>query len=207
MKLIGLTGGIGTGKTTVAHLLRERGWTVLSSDETARDIMNTDPDVRKAIAELLGSDVLTDNGLDRQRIAELVFGATPEHKKRLDALDAIVHPRVLQRHMDLLERLEADGLELAAVESALLYEVGLEDGFDYVIVVDAPEDVRVQRVMARSGLTEAQVRQRMADQLPMAEKRMLADFVIDNSGSLDDLATAVNKLAAIIEILPVVDEH
>jgi dephospho-CoA kinase len=146
--------------------------------------------------------VLTTDGLDRQRIAELVFGATANHKERLDALDRIVHPRVLERHIKLLDEYAERGLPLVAIESALLYEVGLEDGFDYVVVVDAPDDVRIQRVMMRSGLTEEQVRQRMADQFPMGEKRLMADFVLDNSGTLEELGRAANKLAAIIEILP-----
>jgi dephospho-CoA kinase len=164
--------------------------------------MNTDPEVRAAVAELLGPEVLTTDGLDRQRIAELVFGATANHKERLDALDRIVHPRVLERHIKLLDEYAERGLPLVAIESALLYEVGLEDGFDYVVVVDAPDDVRIQRVMMRSGLTEEQVRQRMADQVPMGEIRLMADFVLDNSGTLEELGRAANKLAAIIEILP-----
>ena len=120
MKLVGLTGGIGTGKTTVANLLRERGWVVYSSDETAREIMSTDQEVRAEIAELLGEDVLTPDGLDRAKIGEMVFGGTEEHRKRLDLLDQIVHPRVLDKHMEVLEEEHAQGTPLVCIESALL---------------------------------------------------------------------------------------
>ena len=202
MKLIGLTGGIGTGKSTVANMLRDRGWVVYSSDETARDIMSSDIEVRQEIAELLGPDVLTEGGLDRQKIAEMVFGDTQEHRTRLQTLDRIVHPRVLDRHMDVIEEEKDKGTPIVVIESALLFEVGLEDGFDWVVVVDSPDEVRIPRVMERSGLSEEQVRARMKEQLPMQEKRSLADFVVENAGSMDDLQASVNKIASILEVMP-----
>ncbi len=202
MKLIGLTGGIGTGKSTVARLLRERGWTVYSSDETAREIMSTDPEVRRQIGELLGPEVLTDGGVHRERIASLVFGDTPEHRRRLQELDRIVHPHVLDRHLQIIESERESGKPLIVIESALLYEVGLEEGFDWVVVVDCPDEIRIPRVMQRSGLTETQVRARMAEQMDMQEKRALADFVIDNVGGLDDLERSVKTIATILEVMP-----
>ena len=202
MKLIGLTGGIGTGKSTVARMLRERGWTVYSSDETAREIMSTDDEVRREIADLLGPEVLTEGGLDRTRIAGLVFGDSPDHKKRLQQLDRIVHPRVLDRHMDVIEDEKDNGTPIVVIESALLFEVGLEDGFDWVVVVDCPDEIRIPRVMERSGLTEDQVRSRMKEQLPMQEKRSLADFVVENAGSIEDLQRSLDKVATILEVMP-----
>jgi len=202
MKLIGITGGIGTGKTTVANLLAERGWVVYHSDETAREVMSKDEEVRSEIAELLGPDVLTADGLDRQKIAELVFGGTDEHKMRLDLLDRIVHPRVLEQHMLAIEKHEEEGTAIMAIDSALLFEVGLEEGFDWIIVVDAPMEERVRRLKERSNLTDEQVEDRMKEQLPMQEKRSLADFVIENGGSLADLKSAVEKVATILEVLP-----
>lgn len=202
MKLIGLTGGIGTGKSTVARMLRERGWTVHSSDITAKEIMSTDPEVRREIADLLGPEVLTEGGLNKDLIAALVFGDSSEHKKRLQQLDQIVHPRVLDRHMEVIEEEKDKGTRIVVIESALLFEVGLEDGFDWVVVVDCPDGVRIPRVMERSGLSEDQVRSRMNEQLPMQEKRSLADFVIENAGSLEDLQRSVDKIATILEIMP-----
>ena len=202
MKLIGITGGIGTGKTAVAELLRQRGWVVYSSDETAREVMTRDPEVREEISRLLGPEVLTEGGLHRQRIAELVFGDTDEHRYRLDQLDRIVHPRVLEQHMLAIERHEGEGTPIVAIDSALLFEVGLEEGFDWIIVVDAPNEARMQRLKDRSGLTDEQVQARMREQLPMQEKRAWADFVIDNGGSLEDLRKSVEKVATIVEAFP-----
>jgi dephospho-CoA kinase len=205
MKLIGITGGIGTGKTTVAGILQERGWVVYSSDETARMLMQSDAEVRAEMAGLLGPEVLTADGVDKQRVATLVFGTSPEHRERLEALERIVHPRVLEYHMHEIDKHAEAGTPIVAIDSALLFEVGLEDGFDWVIVVDAPNDVRMQRVKERSNLTDEQVQARINEQLPMQEKRALADFVIENGGTIDDLKGAVGKVATIIEVLPAVE--
>lgn len=203
MKVIGITGGIGTGKSSVSALLRERGWTVYASDDTAKEIMDSDPEVRKRIAEALGQDVLTPAGdLDRKVMAERVFGETQEHRKRLEALNAIVHPLVLERHMDVLTQHAEEGTPIVAIESALLFEVGLEEGFDYVVVVDADPEECVRRVTSSRGLTPDQVRARMAEQMPMSEKRADADFVIENNGTHEALRKTVNAVATILETLP-----
>ena len=200
--MVGLTGGIGTGKTAVAKMLQELGWVVFSSDDTARELMNTDPDIRAQVGKLLGHDVLTDGGVDRAKISKLVFGDSPEHRARLNSLNKIVHPAVIEQHLTSLQEELEKGTKVVAIESALLFEVGLEEGFDWVIVIDAPDDVCVQRVMKRSKLTESQVRYRMSEQMTMQEKRSLADFVIDNGGSIDELEQAVNTIQAIIEVMP-----
>lgn len=202
MKVIGLTGGIGTGKSAVAAVFEEIGWPVLKSDNIAKRLLNTDPEVQEAVIQLLGKQSITDSGADNAYIASQVFGTLPEHKRKLSALNAIIHPRVLDAHLSELQELEASQCAIAVIESALLFEVGLDEVLDYVIVVDAPETLQIQRVMERSGLTREQVMARIAEQMPMTEKRNLADFVIDNSGSLTDLETAAKKLASIIEVLP-----
>jgi dephospho-CoA kinase len=202
MKLIGITGGIGTGKSAVAGLLKARGWTVYASDETAKQIMASDPEVRKELTEAFGPDVLTEQGVNAPFLASLVFGPTEEHHARLARLNQIVHPRVLDAHMEAIEREHAAGTSIVAIESALLYEVDLEEGFDWVIVVDAPHDVCVARVMERSNTTAAEVERRMAEQLSMEEKRGLADFVIENGSTLADLERATTMVATIIEVFP-----
>lgn len=202
MKLIGITGGIGTGKSTVSRLLRERGWTVYASDDTAKEIMATDAEVRTELSSAFGADVLTDQGVNAPFLASLVFGPTDEHHARLTRLNQIVHPRVLDAHMHAIEREHAAGTKLIAIESALLYEVELEDGFDWVVVVDAPHDVCVARVMERSKTTAAEVERRMAEQLAMEEKRGMADFVIENGTTLADLERATAMVATIIEAFP-----
>jgi dephospho-CoA kinase len=201
MVLVGITGGIGTGKSSVAKILRERGWTVYASDETARSIMAGDPDVRRELAEAFGEQILTPSGVNAPLLSTLVFGPDPECGKRLARLNGIVHPRVLEAHMKAIQEEEDKGTTFVAIESALIYEVDLEEGFDYVVVVDAPHDACVERVIHRSGLTRQDVERRMAEQIPMEEKRGLADFVIDNSGSLDDLKGATQTVAMLIEAM------
>lgn len=201
MVLIGVTGGIGSGKSTVSQLLRERGWTVYASDATAKELMATDPQVRSELSEAFGEQVLTPNGVNAPLLASLVFGADPAAGERLAQLNGIVHPRVLEAHMKAIEQEEQKGTAFVAIESALIYEVDLEDGFDYVVVVDAPHEECIRRVMQRSNLNRDDVERRMAEQLPMEEKRGLADFVIDNSGSLDDLKGATQTVAMLIEAM------
>ena len=201
MTLIGITGGIGSGKSAVAAILRERGWTVFSSDATAKELMATDPQVRSELSEAFGERILTPNGVNAPLLGSLVFGADPAAGERLARLNGIVHPRVLEVHMKAIEHEEQKGTAFVAIESALIYEVDLEDGFDYIVVVDAPHDTCIERVITRSGLTRQDVERRMAEQIPMEEKRGLADFVIDNSGSLDDLKGATQTVAMLIEAM------
>ncbi len=202
MKLIGITGGIGTGKSAVAELLRARGWTLYASDATAKEIMATDQEVREELKGAFGPDVLVDHGVNAPLLSSLVFGPTPEHHARLATLNRIVHPRVLDAHMAAIEREARNGTAIMAIESALLFEVDLEDGFDWVVVVDAPEEVCVQRVTERSGLSPEEVRRRIAEQMPMEEKRGLADFVIENGSTREALRSAVDLVATLIETFP-----
>lgn len=201
MKLIGLTGGMGTGKSVVAEFLRRRGWEVVSSDDMGRDVLNT-IDVRKEITRLFGPEVVKNGIVDRGLISAVVFDGTDAGRGKLKELNRIIHPRVLEKQAELISNRIASGSPLLVIESALIYEVGLEDGFDWVIVVDAPIDVCIARVMQRTGMTPEQVRARMMEQMPSKEKRASADFIIENSGTLDDLEHATDTITTIIEMLP-----
>ena len=202
MKLIGITGGIGTGKSTVVEILRKRGWTVYSSDQTAKEIMATDEEVRSELLATFGTEVLTPNGIDAKLLASRVFGPTPEHHALLAKLNQIIHPRVLDAHMQAIEDEREKESPLIAIESALLYEVELEEGFDWVVVVNAPHDVCVKRAMSRSSISEQDVQRRMAEQMPIEEKRGQADFVIENGGTLQELESATTLIAMILETFP-----
>lgn len=200
--LVGITGGIGSGKSTVAVLVREAGYTVFSSDDIARDIVASGPDVQQDIINRFGPDVQAPDGsIDRKALAARVFGPTPEHESALRALNAIVHPYVVQELYERAkERFEA-GERCVFNESALLFEAGLEDCYDYIVVVDAPEEVRVRRVAEARGLTEEEVRRRIAMQMPAAEKVKAADFVVNNAGSEEDLRKAVRFILAVVPTL------
>ncbi|MCU0329727.1 MAG: dephospho-CoA kinase [Candidatus Kapabacteria bacterium] len=203
MKVVGLTGGIGTGKSTVADLLRQRGWIVIASDETARSIMDTDQALQAELRAILGDDIQDEHGnMKRALIAQRIFGSTDESAARKRAVERLIHPRVLDAHMDLLLQHRDAGAPLVAIESALLYEIGLEDAFDWIIVVDAADDVRIQRVMERNGSSREDVLARINEQMPMSEKRGHADFVITNSTTRASLQQAVTLVATVIEALP-----
>jgi len=202
MKLIGITGGIGTGKSSVAEMLHKRGWMVVASDQTAKQIMNSDVTVRNVLANLFGDEVLVPNGVDSSLLASKVFGPTEEHRRNLAQLNTLIHPRVLDAHLKTIEEQRTAGTQIMAIETALLFEVELEDGFDWVVVVDAPEEVCIERVMKRSHATAEDVRRRMAEQMSMEEKKGLADFVVDNTTTLEALESAISFVAMIIESFP-----
>lgn len=200
--LVGITGGIGSGKSTVSTLVHDAGYTVFSSDVIAKEIVATNPEVQAEIVEQFGLEVQAPDGsIDSKALAAKVFGTTPHHESALQALNAIVHPYVVQELYERAkERFEA-GEKCVFNESALLFEAGLEDCYDYIVVVDAPEDVRIRRVTNSRGLTDDDVRRRIAMQMPAAEKVKAADFVVNNAGSEDDLRKAVRFILAVVPTL------
>ena len=185
-KRLGLTGSIGAGKSTVAALLRGRGLTVLDADAQARLV--TEQPETLALIEAAFPGTVREGVLDRPALSAVAF-ADPA---RLARLNAIVHPRVRDR-MTALERQAAEaGAPWVVQDIPLLFEGGLEAGMDAVLVVDAPLELRVARVMERSGFSREEVLARDARQTPAAEKRAKADFVIDNGGTLAGLEAQVD---------------
>lgn len=172
----GITGGIGSGKTTVCLIFETLGVPVYYADETAKKIMVTDPSVRESIMESFGRESYNEDGsLNRNYLAKLVF-PFPE---KLERLNAIVHPAV-SLHREAWQQRHANH-PYTLTEAALLVEAGSYKSLDMLITVTAPETVRLARVMARDGITENEVRQRMARQLPESDKVKLSKYVIDNS--------------------------
>lgn len=195
---VGLTGNIGSGKSSVAGLLRERGAAVIDADALARQATD-DPEVLASIARELGPDLLTDGRLDRAATAERVFG-DPSARRRLNA---IVHPWV-RRASAVREAALLASRPLPRVivhDVPLLFESGLQDGFDVVVVVAAPLERRIERVTGRSALSADEVRARDAAQMPLDVKAARADYVVDNSGSPAELAARVDRLWLELEAL------
>lgn len=188
MLRVGLTGGIGSGKSTVAELFRELGARVIDADALAREV-TLDPAVLEEIGEAFGPGVITDGRLDRTALAATVFGDAG----KLARLNAIIHPRVRERSAELREAFAGAGTHVLIEDIPLLYESGLADRFDYVVVVTAPLAERIRRVQERSGLSAEETRKRDAAQLPLSEKAARADFVISNSGSLEELGAQVKE--------------
>ena len=190
-KRIGLTGNIGSGKSTVAQLLVEKGAALIDSDALAKEATQ-DPDVLQRIADALGDDLIQDGELDRPKTAERVFG----DKGARETLNGIIHPWVRRKSKERAEALEQQDTppEVVLMDIPLLYENGLERGLDSVIVVDAPLEVRIERVQERSGLSEQEVRARDAAQMPLKEKVERADYVVDNSGDKEKLEVQLGAL-------------
>ncbi|AUX43032.1 dephospho-CoA kinase [Sorangium cellulosum] len=193
--LFGLTGGLGSGKSTVAARFRAQGLPVIDADALARDVVAKGTEGLAEVVRALGPEVLLPDGsLDRARVAAVVFA--DEAKRR--QLNAIVHPRIAALTAERAAALEARGEPLACYEAALLVENRIADVFRPLVVVAVPEEVQIARAMARDGATEGQVRARLAAQRPLADKVAVADYVIDNAG--DRAATerqADDVLAAI----------
>jgi dephospho-CoA kinase len=193
--VFGLTGGMGSGKSTVAERFRQRGLPVVDSDQLAREVVAPGTAGLTEIVRTFGAAVLTPAGsLDRTALASIVFGSDEARVK----LNAITHPRVRALARDRFGALAKDGHPLACNEVPLLVEVGLTEALRPLVVVTASESVQVTRVMNRDGSTEAQVRARLRAQLPLADKVARADHVVDNDGPVAaTLAQADDVLDAI----------
>lgn len=187
---MGVTGGIGSGKSVVCSLFQKLGAPVLSADDIAKDLMTNDPGLRKALVRLLGSETyLPDGSLNRKGIAEKIFSAPALQKK----VNSLVHPKVtleIERRMN-----DLDGHSpYVVVEAALLYEAGLDALLNAVVVVDAEADVRIQRVMERDNSARAEVMKRMDAQWSNKRKIQQAEYVLRNNGSIRELGQNVRFL-------------
>ena len=188
---VGLTGGVASGKSTVSAVLRDLGAVVVDSDTLAREVVEPGTPGLAEVATAFGREVLADDGsLDRARLGAVVF-ADPSRRK---ALEAIIHPLV---------RARAAQIEAAAPSSAvvvhdipLLVETGQKESFDAVIVVDVPEDVQVERAARERGWSPEEARSRIAAQASREQRRAVATYVVDNSGTTEDLRQRVAEVFA-----------
>ena len=189
MLRVGLTGGIGSGKSEVSRRLRELGAVVIDADVLAREVVAPGTDGLVEVVEQFGIGVLTaDGALDRPALGALVFG-DDEARKRLEA---IIHPRVRARAAEI----EAEAAPDAVVvhDIPLLVETGQADRFDLVVVVDVPPDVQLARLTGDRGMTADEAQSRIASQATRQDRLAAADLVIDNGGTLDELDTRVGEV-------------
>jgi dephospho-CoA kinase len=190
---VALTGNVGSGKSTVARLWAEAGVPVISADELARRAVEPGSPGLRAVEEAFGAGVLARDGtLERARLREIVF-SDPGARARLEA---ILHPRIREARAKWLEERRREGDALVVSEIPLLFETGSEADFDAVVLVDAPPEVRLQRIVHARGLAEAEARRVMDAQMDPRRKRSAADFVIDNDGSLEELAADAARVLA-----------
>ena len=175
---IAITGGIGSGKSYVSALLQKQSIPIYNADDEAKRLMLGDEGIREGLIDLLGDEVYTDGNLNKPLLASYLF-ADAENAARINS---IVHPRVKADFRSWLKAHQES--EIAALECAILYESGFEDTVDFVVVVYAPEELRVERAMRRDNATEQQIRARIAAQMNDEEKCRRADYVVFNDGSI-----------------------
>ena len=186
---LGLTGSIGMGKSTIATMFRDEGIPVWDADEAVHRLYATSPVAKKLLAEAFG-DVLTDGHVDRVKLS----AALKMTDHGFDKLNAIVHPLVVDDRKLFIDSAERRKSPLIVADIPLLYETGSQAYLDYVLVVSAPADVQHQRVMARPGMTEEKFTAILGRQMPDADKRAKANFIIDTSQSLDACRAEVRAL-------------
>jgi dephospho-CoA kinase len=198
LKLVGLTGGIGSGKSTVGRMVAAHGVPVIDADRLAREVVAPGQPALAEVAAAWPDVIRPDGTLDRRALGARVF-ADPAARAQLEA---ITHPRIQQRLHEEAAALAAAGHRLAFYEASLLVEAGRARDFDALVVVVADPDQQRARAMARDGATAADVEARMAAQLPLAEKRKLATHVIDNSGDEAATRAQVDALLAALTSAP-----
>ena len=184
MLLVGLTGGIATGKSLVSQILKELGAYIIDADKIARQVVEPEKPAWLEIVKFFGRDIINkDKIINRKRLGEIIFNDPVKRRK----LEEIVHPRVIEEENRLVEeyrRKNPDGIVI--IDAALLIEAGSHKRVDKLIVVYADKETQVKRLMERDGLRQTDAEKRIASQLPLDKKVKMADFVIDNSKGIEE---------------------
>jgi dephospho-CoA kinase len=191
LSVFGLTGGIGSGKSTAAALFRERGVPIIDADELAREAVAPGSTGLADVAAAFGPEILAaDGSLDRKKLGALVFSDTHARER----LNAITHPLVRRLSQERFRALDEQGVTLAGYDVPLLFEVGLDAVLRPIVVVTAREATQLERILARDGISEQAARERLAAQLPLSDKQKRADYVLYNNGTVAALAAQVDAL-------------
>lgn len=194
MKLIGITGGIGAGKTTVSNYLTAQGYTVLDADRTAKELLAQGSPMLHEISRIFGKDIVSrDFLLDRKKLADQIF-ADPAKK---EILDSLMHGKILEILQETLKQHKAE--ELVFIDAALLFEAGWDSFMDQVIVVDADLETRIHRVLQRDPLSREEVLSRIRNQMSTEERNRKADFILNNSLDEKNLYHQIDRIIEIIK--------
>ena len=193
---IGVTGGIGSGKTKVCKMFSAFGAIFIQADKVAQEIMETDQGVIRQICQVFGRDAYLSSGsLNKPFISSLIF----KNHKLQERINKIVHPLVIYRIDSIIKKTKSSGLiPLVVTEAALIYEARSENIFDYMIVVDAPQSIRLQRIKERDGSSRTEILDRMNSQMSTDEKISRADFVIKNNSTLEHLEMQTKFIYSIL---------
>jgi dephospho-CoA kinase len=191
-KVVGVTGGIGSGQTTVCDIFKRLGCKVINVDEKAKQVIKKNKTVQNEIKKEYGNKVFyRDGNLNRKLLASIVF----EDENKTQTLNKIIHPRMVADVVEEMESARFSGrYPLIIVDAALIYEISIEKLFDAVIVVFSNQNQRIKRVMQRDAVRKEEILARMDRQIPLAEKQKWSDYVIDNRGEIADLEKQVQKV-------------
>ena len=193
---IAVTGGIGSGKSTVCEILRSKDFPIIYADDVSKEILSSNSSIQKKIISEFGDESFIDNNPNVKFLSEKVFTDSEKVKK----INSILHPPTIEKIVKEMN-IELKEQNLVFVEAALIYEAKMESLFDYVLVVTSPEELRIDRAMTTRNLKRDEVLERIAKQMPEDKKRKLADFVIENIGTKEELKSKVEFVLLIINSL------
>jgi len=201
-KIIAITGGIASGKSLVAEIVKQKGYTVIQSDLVASNLMNKDKSLIARLKKEFGDEFYADEKVNKEYVSNLIFGESEENERNREKLDSIVHPAVIEANIKQIDELIETGEKMIFIESALVFEAGLEKGYDYIVCVYASPETALKRLTSRSGISEKQAKYRLASQLSPEHKKGHSDFVIDNEKGVDELTKSTELILSILESLP-----
>ncbi|HRT99933.1 MAG TPA: dephospho-CoA kinase [Ignavibacteriales bacterium] len=195
--VVGITGGIGSGKSTFCEILTQNNFPVIHSDNMAKEIMATDDAVKKRIIETLGTQSYFNDGkINTHYLRDIVFNDF----EKLQILNSIVHPAVIKKTKEKIEDLKKNN-HIIFVESALIYEANFDKLFDFIILIYSEQRERLRRVKQRSNLTDEEILKIMQTQIPDEEKRKYADIIVENNDNIDDLKNRAKFILTILNTL------
>lgn len=191
VKIIGITGGIGSGKSTVSEFISELGYPVINTDDKAKQLYVENKELKAKLIKEFGEEFyFQDGNINKEFIANLIFGESKESKENLSKLNSIVHPYVIQSNIDEIDKLVEEGEDIIFVESALIFEINMQDAYNFVICVISEQEQVVERLLKRGNITEENILNRIKNQLSPEEKKKKSDFVINNNSTLEALKSS-----------------
>lgn len=191
---IAVTGGIGSGKSTVCDVFRSHGYTILNADQISKEILSTSQKAKERIISHFGKDSFKNDKPNKEYLADKVFN----NQENLKILNSILHPPTIEKiNREMQNSLRTNNIVF--VEAALIYEANMEDMFDHVLLVSSPEGTRIDRIKVRDGVNEEQIKNRIRNQMSEDHKKKLADFVIENNKSLIELKIKAEFFLKIFE--------
>lgn len=191
--ILGLTGGIACGKTTISNMFKKIGIEVVDADVVAREVLEL-PEVLKEIRETYGDNIFVNNKLDRKKMRDIIFN----NKDNIKKLNSIVHPKVIKVFQEEYNKKKSEK-DVVVFDIPLLFEVGLEKFCDKTLVVYVKEEIQIERIMRRDGSSRELAKKIIDSQMSLTEKLKLADYIIENSGTIDELEKKIKLILSKIE--------